>query len=81
MRACLGQLQRDEVPVWVAMIHSSEIGINRYFPKEGMVELFRDRCFGLVEDALAKGAKAATLEEVWRRFADIPSPLHQEEAA
>ena len=81
MRACLGQLQRDEVPVWVAMIHSSEIGINRYFPKEGLVELFRDRCFGLVEDALAKGAAAATLEEVWRHFTDIPSRLHQEEAA
>ena len=80
MRACLGQLKRDHVPVWVAMIHSSEIGINRYFPSEELISQFRERCFGLAEDARAMGATAATLEEVWRHYSDSHSPLHQEAA-
>jgi hypothetical protein len=80
MLGCLRQLKRDGIRVWVAMIHSSEIGINRYFPKEEMVEEFRERCFGLVEDALGLGAIGATLEEVWQHFTDTHSPLHQEAA-
>lgn len=68
LRCCLQQLKRDGLPVWVAMIHSSEIGVNRYFPTEEAVSHFRRRCLDLVEDALALGAVGATLEEVERHY-------------
>jgi hypothetical protein len=63
MRACLEQLRQDQVPVWVAMIHSSEIGLNSYFQTEDQVARFRSRCIELVEDALSLGAVAATLTD------------------
>jgi hypothetical protein len=72
-RLCLEQLRRDRVSVWVAMIHSSEIGPNRYFPTEEEVAQFRRRCLELVEDAVALGAVPATLEEVWQFYQDVPS--------
>ncbi len=80
MQACLHQLKRDGVQVWVAMIHSSETGINRYFPTEELVAQFRQRCFDLVEDALDMGAIGATLEEVGQHFADLRLPRHEEAA-
>lgn len=63
MQACLRQLREDDVPVWVAMIHSSEIGPNRYFPNEEAIAQFRRRCLELVDDALDLGAVGATLAE------------------
>ncbi len=67
-RACLDQLRRDRIPVWVAMVHSSEIAPNRLLPTEDAVARFRQRCLELIEDALALGAASATLEEVWRHY-------------
>jgi hypothetical protein len=64
-------------PVWVAMIHSSEIGLNRYFPTEDDVARFRRRCLDLVEDAVALGAVGATLEEVWQQSEKTRSPLQE----
>jgi hypothetical protein len=64
LRQCLNQLQQAQVPIWVAMIHSSEIGINRYFPTEDRVAAFRQRCLELVQDAISMGAVGATLAEV-----------------
>jgi hypothetical protein len=77
MRFCLDQLRRDDIPVWVAMIHSSEIGLNRYFPTGEQVSAFRRRCLGLVEDAMALGAKGATLEDVWLHYEEARSPLQE----
>lgn len=77
MRYCLEQLRRDDIPVWVAMIHSSEIGLNRYFPTEEKVSAFRQRCLDLVEDAMALGAKGATLEDVWLHHEQVRSPMQE----
>jgi hypothetical protein len=77
LRSCLEQLRRDEVPVWVAMIHSSEIGLNSYFRTEEEVARFRRRCLHLVEDAVALGAVGATLEEIGRHFEKTRSPLQE----
>jgi hypothetical protein len=63
LRTCLRQLHEERVPVWVAMIHSSEIGPNPYFPTEDGIARFRERCVRLVEDAVALGAIGATLSE------------------
>jgi hypothetical protein len=57
-------LRRDGVPVWVAMIHSSEIVPCRPFPTEAAVQAFIERCLHLVDDALSLGATAATLDAV-----------------
>ena len=64
MKRCMALLQEDQVAVWVAMIHSSEIVPCRYFPTEDAVTRFRKRCLTLVEDALQLGARCATLKEV-----------------
>jgi hypothetical protein len=64
MRACLQELRNAGVRVWVAMIHSSEIIPCKYFRGESEVKRFRERCFGLMEDALDLGARGATLSEV-----------------
>lgn len=63
MLSCLRELKRLDVPVWVAMIHSSEIIPCRYFKTESAVKAFWRRCFDLVHDALEMGAAAMTLSE------------------
>ncbi len=68
LRACLHQLRRDEVPVWVAMIHSSEIVPCSPLRTEAAVLRFRRRCLRLVEDAQALGATCLTLSQVGRVF-------------
>lgn len=68
LRECLRCLRRDEVPVWVAMIHSSEIIPCKYFPTIREVAAFQERCLRLVEDAVAMGAECATLTEVWKHY-------------
>jgi hypothetical protein len=75
MRFCLGQLANEGITVWVAMIHSSEIGLNSYFPTEEKVSAFRSRCLGLVEDAMSLGATGATLDEVRLRYQETRTPL------
>jgi hypothetical protein len=64
MRACLEGLRRDRIPVWVAMIHSSEIMPCKPCPTEDAVERFIERCLQLVEDAVSLGATCSTFEEV-----------------
>lgn len=68
MRACLEDLRQDGVPVWVAMIHSSEIAPCTPLPDEASLRRFRRRCLQLVEDARALGAVPATLNEVYRVY-------------
>jgi hypothetical protein len=65
LRACLDSLRNDSVPVWVAMIHSSEIAPCKHLPDQKAVQRFRRRCLDLVEDARALGATGATLHEVY----------------
>lgn len=73
MRACLESLRRDRVPVWVAMIHSSEIIPCQPLPTEERVTQFVQRCLQLVEDAVSLGATCSTFEEV--RAALTATPL------
>jgi hypothetical protein len=68
LRACLELLRRDRVPVWVAIIHSSEIIPCRPCPSEAAVKQFIQRCLYLVEDAVSLGATCATLDEVRLRL-------------
>jgi hypothetical protein len=70
MRTCLESLRNDGVTTWVAMIHSSEMIPCKYFPTEADVRGFVDRCFGLVEDAMALGAVGSTLSEVELELAE-----------
>jgi hypothetical protein len=63
-RACLEALRDDQVPVWVAMIHSSEIMPCQPFPTESAVKKFIERCLRLVDLAVQLGATCATLDEV-----------------
>jgi hypothetical protein len=66
--ACLESMRRDEIPVWVSMIHSSEIIPCRKFSTEAAVDRFVKRCLQLVEDAVELGATCATLGEVGLRY-------------
>ena len=62
--ACLKSLRRDQIPVWVSMIHSSEIIPCRQLPTEEATKQFIKRCLQLVEVAVSMGATCATLDEV-----------------
>jgi hypothetical protein len=64
LRACLESLRQDRIPVWVSMIHSSEIVPCRPLPTEGDIKRFIARCLDLVEMAVSLGATCATLDEV-----------------
>jgi hypothetical protein len=68
LRTCLKNLRDDNVGVYVAMIHSSEIGPNPYFPEEAQIRSFVQRCYDLVEDAVALGARPATMKEVREHY-------------
>lgn len=63
LQACLEGLARDAAPVWVAMIHSSEIVPCGQFATAAEVAAFKQRCFRLVEAAQELGARCATLAE------------------
>ena len=63
LAACLRQLRRDGAPVWVAMIHSSEIGRCRRLPKQEDVDGLVRRCTGMTEMAISLGAVGSTLQQ------------------
>lgn len=60
---CLRQLKHDRVPVWVSIIHSSEIVPSHHLPTPEAVAAFVRRCIGMVETAIALGARPCTLQE------------------
>jgi hypothetical protein len=64
LRACMETMRRDNVKVWVSMIHTSEIIPCSKLPTETEVKAFVQRCQQLIEDAVAMGATCATLLEV-----------------
>jgi hypothetical protein len=77
LSACLRLLRDDNIPVWVAMIHSSEIIPSHKLPTEEAVKRFIQRCLQLVEDAVELGATCVTLTEaklLYERTLSIRSP-------
>jgi len=63
MVAVMRSLQRQACPVWVFMIHSSEIDTCRRLPTREAVEAFVERCIAGVRAAVDLGARPATLTE------------------
>ena len=74
MRATMQELRRAAVPIWVFMIHSSEIAPCKPLPTRPAVEAFMRRCIGAIEAAVELGAKPSTLSEAgaWIRSGDRP---------
>lgn len=67
MRAVMTSMKHAKLPVWVFMIHSSEIAPCVPLPTEQAVEAFRRRCIDGVRAAVDLGAKGVTLEEAAKR--------------
>jgi len=63
MVATMKSLRADNVPVWVFMIHSSEISPCKPLPAQADVDAFIQRCEEGVAAAVELGAKPATLSE------------------
>lgn len=63
MRAVMLALKKAGSPVWVFMIHSSEIIPCTPLPTQAAVEAFRQRCVGGIQAAIALGAEPSTLSE------------------
>ena len=63
MQILLRHLKRTHVPVWVIMIHSTEIAPCTKFATEEQCRDFIARCIQVVQAAVDLGAKPATLEE------------------
>lgn len=63
MTAVMKSLKKAGVPVWVLMIHSSEISPCNPLPNEEEVQKFVDRCERIVQVALELGAVSSTLTE------------------
>lgn len=63
LRATMRVLKSLGVPVWVFMIHSSEIIPCTKLPSQDRVDAFMNRCIDAVRDAIDLGAKPATLTE------------------
>ncbi len=63
MRRVLQSLRDGGSPVWVFMIHSSELIPCQKLPTHGQVESFIERCLCGIRAAVEMGAEPATLEE------------------
>ena len=63
MKAVLNTLRDEGCPVWVFMIHSSEISPCTPLPTEDKVKSFVDRCIRGIRAAVELGAQPATLTE------------------
>ncbi len=68
LSGCLRGLAADTIPVWVAMIHSSEIIPCVPLKTDEAVRAFKERCFRLVEEAQELGARCATLREAGEAY-------------
>lgn len=76
MRAVMIAMQHARIPVWVFIIHSSEIMPCVPLPTEEAVKAFRERCIGGIRAAIELGARPATLEEAanWVVEQDLAMP-------
>jgi len=63
MCSVIMHLKEKKVPVWVIMIHSSELIPCKPLPTSRHVQDFINRCIGIFEYALEAGAEPATLHQ------------------
>lgn len=75
MIATMKSLRAASVPVWVFMIHSSEISPCRPLPSETAVQAFVNRCEQAIAAAIDLGAQPATLTEAAQCLRPGVSPL------
>ncbi len=68
MTAVMKSLKAQAVPVWVFMIHSSEIAPCQPLPTEDEVRAFVDRCEQIAQVAVELGAVGATLRDAEARL-------------
>jgi hypothetical protein len=73
MIATMKSLRNSGIPVWVFMIHSSEIAPCKPLPTEHDVRKFVDRCERVVGAAIELGAHPATLMEAGRAVRPVLS--------
>lgn len=76
MRAVMESLKRAGVPVWVFMVHSSEIAPCKPLPSEADVKNFVRRCEEAIIAAIELRAEPATLSEA----ADFVRPRMRSQA-
>ena len=82
MRATMESLKSDGIPVWVFMIHSSEIVPCQPLSTHRDVDAFVDRCIGAIRCAIELGAEPATLTEAARWLKQsLPRPPARTTAA
>lgn len=82
MRQVMRRLRDDNVPVWVIMMHSSEIVPCTPLPSQKRVDAGIKRCLGAVQAAIELGAAPATLSEAatwWKecRGSNVRPSTHQ----
>ena len=77
MIATMKSLRAGGVPVWVFMIHSSEISPCKPLPSQGDVDAFVSRCENVVAAAVELGAKPATLSEAAAAVRETTSIRHR----
>jgi hypothetical protein len=80
MRAVMESLKRDDIPVWVFMIHSSEIIPCRPLPTTLEVDRFIERCASGVRAAVELGAEPVTLSEALDWYARVVPPQSSAES-
>lgn len=68
LSCCLRQLKSDAIPVWVSIIHSSELLPSHHLPTPEAVAAFVRRCVAMVEAAIDLGARPCTLQEAAAHF-------------
>lgn len=68
LACCLKQLKSDGIPVWVSIIHSSEIVPCHHLPTTEAVAAFIRRCVAMVQLAAELGAHPCTLQEASARL-------------
>lgn len=78
MRQVMRRLREERVPVWVIMMHSSEIVPCTPLPSQKRVDACMRRCHRAIETAIELGAAPATLSEAaaWWQSGATPSELH-----
>lgn len=63
LAATMRQMKSDDIPVWVLVIHSSEIAPCTPLPSEEKVNALIQRCVAAIESAAELGATPTTLSE------------------
>jgi hypothetical protein len=75
LRGVMRSLKRRNIPIWVCMIHSSELRPCSPLPSEDRVNRFIDRCMQTITLAAEMGAVPATLSEAALAWTEHSDPL------